>query len=148
MVWKLKNWIFLRSSVKGNNQCPAKPGHLVGINILEWGGVLSITRHANTQHKNSYLLGKKKLNFSFSSFFLYNINILFSQEIVKNVTCHFSVTCWHCMYRVFLNHWSIIDLYCGRNFDNIVLRFFAMCSHGSGNFFICHTWLSVKYFFL
>ena len=53
------------------------------------------------------------------------------------------------IYRVFLNHWSIIDLYCGRNFDHIVSRFFAMCSHGSGYFSdMSHMIIGQIYFFV
>ena len=53
------------------------------------------------------------------------------------------------IYRVFLNHWSIIDLYCGRNFDHIVSRFFAMCSHRSGYFSdMSHLIIGQIYFFV
>ena len=75
---------------------------------------------------------------------LINLLLLLSNPAARGLLPFGSVT-----YRVFLNHWSIIDLYCGRNFDYIVSRLFAMCSHGSGNFSdMSHMIIGQIYFFV
>lgn len=52
------------------------------------------------------------------------------------------------IYRVFLNYRSIKNIFCRRNYDQIVPQVFAMCTHGSSNFhLICHTWYVSQTFF-